>query len=643
MFYIILHVGHAIEVSETIFETTDIFQYNVLGSPFIFITTLYEGSYTVKTFILSVVAIFFIFVLSNKGKKKYMKGIEHGSARFATLKEMKVVKDKDSKNNIILTDNIFLSLNGDVTKRNKNVVLFGGAGTGKTRGFVKPNLMQMNSSYVITDPKGEILFSTGKVLEGNGYKIKLLNLTEMDKSDFYNPFQYIRNGKDEDVMTLIKTIMINTNGDKKGGGDPFWEKAEELFLQALFFYIIKEGSPHEKNMSTVMKLMRLIDIKEGDEDTKSPLDFIFDELAEKDSNHIAIKQYELFKLSAGKTAKSIVISAGARLSPYNINTLENISQLDNLELEKIGEEKTAFFVITDPTDPTFNFIASMMYTQLFGVLNYRATKIHGGRLPIPVSFILDEFANIGRIPNFEKILAYARGLNIGIVPIFQSLGQLKEMYKDSWEGILDNCDSFLFLGGQGLGTVEYVSKLLGKTTIDTLNKSTSRSKTSSRSFNEGIMARDLMTPTEIKEMNVKDCIVFIKGLPPYFGEKYNIEKHKNYKQLSDYNKDNTYKLELSKNKLENIKYIQKADSIIGKDDKESSVQKSNETNYEFKSRPIQEVTENSEYLAIYEEDEDSNTNNDAISSEELDEILLSEEDNLEGGISSDELEDIIGA
>lgn len=473
-------------------------------------------------------------------RKNLMSGKEHGSAHWSSPRVIKKLMDKDFSKNVILTATEFMSLNMRKIRKNLNTLVVGGSGAGKTRFFLKPNVMQMNSSYVISDPKGEILRSTGKMLKDNGYRISVLNLVEMNNSDGYNPFNYLRENHDEDVMTLINTIITNTNPEpKNSAGDPFWEKSEMLLLQALFYYLIYEAPAYEQNIPMVMELVRAAEVKEDDPDYESDLDILFKELKAKDPNHIAVLQYEHFKIAAGKTAKSIIISVAARLGPYNIKAVANMSKSDALNLSTIGEEKTALFIIISPTNTTFNFIAAMMYTQLFAELDYIANWKHGGSLPIVVRFLLDEFANIGKIPNFEKILAYARSLGLGIVPIFQSISQLKEMYKDSWETIMDCCDSFLFLGGQGSGTLEYISKKLGFTTIDKRSTSRNRGKNSSSGENFDTLKRELKTHDEIGDMDDDECILFIKG-KKFFSKKFDITKHKNYSLLEDYDEKNTY-------------------------------------------------------------------------------------------------------
>ncbi len=534
-------VHHSVNSSVDLY---DFFMKTLIGNPIIVLSEIANKDTKACEFALwglFISAITILLVYSSKSKKNFRLGEEHGSERFATIKEMKKVIDKKQKNNTIFSQNSALSLNGKKYRRNMNALVIGGSGAGKTRFFLKPNLLQENSSFVVTDPKGEILQSTGDFLKEVGYKIKVFNLAEMNKSDFYNPFHYIRDGFDEDVMTVINTIIVNTSDGKKGN-DPFWDNAEKLLLQALFFYILEVGDESEKNMTTVLKLLALIEVRDDDPSFKSPLDYMFDDFEDEYGEHIAIRQYKAFKTAPAKTALSIAITASARLAPFNISTLADITSMDNLELDKIGEEKTAFFIILSATDPTFNFIACMMYTQLFAVLDFRANRVHGGSLPIPVRFFLDEFANIGKIPNFEKILAYARSLNVGIVPIIQSISQLKEMYKDSYETIIDNCDTLLFLGGKGTGTTKNISEMLGNATINhtSVNKSYQRGK--SYSFNDNILTRELLKSTEIARLPVDECLVFIKSLYPFKDKKYNYLKHKNYKYTGDFNSEFNYVL-----------------------------------------------------------------------------------------------------
>lgn len=480
--------------------------------------------------IYSCFSIFIILYLKST-RHNLLSGKEHGSAGWSSHKKIKKLKDKLFSENMIFTQTEYMSMDGWKTKKNNNTIVIGGSGSGKSQYFVIPNILQMHSSFVVTDPKGELLRNCGKALEENGYKIVVLNLWELDKSSYYNPFVYLRPGRDEDIMTLINTLMTNTDGDKRGNAsDPFWEKAEQLFLQAIFYYIIYELPYDERHIPMALELIRCAEIREDEAEFESDLDIMFKLLEEeKGSDHIAVVQYKHFKVAAGKTAKSIIISASARLSPYNIPALAEISKKDELALSKIGEEKTALFVIIPSTNPTYNFVASIMYTQLLAELDYIANFKYKGRLPIKVRFLLDEFANVGKIPRFEIILAYARSLGVGIAPIFQSLSQLKEMYKDSWETIIDCCDSFLFLGSQGSGTAEYVSKKLGKATIETKTTSRTFSKQGSSSENYNLAGRELMTMDElISDLDDEHCILFIKGMRPFFSKKYNPLKHPNF-------------------------------------------------------------------------------------------------------------------
>lgn len=492
-------------------------------------------------YVIFILFFYSICYWSTIDNKKYMQGKEHGSAEWAKYKDAAQYTDKKSySNNIILTKTEKISQDIRVPGMNLNVLVIGGSGTGKTRFFLKPNILQMNSSFVVTDPKGEVLRSVGNVLIKNGYKVRCLNLMDMEKSNNYNPFHYLRENRDEDVFTLIDVIIKNTTGESRGG-DKFWEDAEKLFLQSIFFYLIYEAPKHQQNLSMVMELIRAAEVKEEMEDYKSPLDYLFEELEkEGKSTHIALIQYKHFKVAAGKTAKSIIISAAARLSVYNINRVAKFSSSDEMQLSTVGEEKTALFIVTPPTSTTYNFIAAMMYTQLFSELDYIANWKYDGVLPVKVKFLLDEFANIGKIPNFEKILAYARSLGLSICPIFQSVGQLKEMYKDSFEGIIDNCSSILFLGGQGQSTTDMISKMLGKSTIYTKNTGRTRSRQASTSINTNSMGRDLLTPDEIRILDSKKCILFVKGLKPFLSEKYDLTKHPNYKNTYDYNKKNSF-------------------------------------------------------------------------------------------------------
>lgn len=472
-------------------------------------------------------------------QKKYMFGKEHGTAKWGDKKDIEKLEDKDENKNIILTKTEMLSIDTRKTRKNLNVLVVGGAGTGKSRFLVKPNLLQANTSYVITDSKGELLRDTGQSYIQAGFKLKVFNLIEMGYSLCYNPFSYIRS--DTDVLKAINTLIKNTNPKGfTGGNDPFWEKSEIALLQAIFSYIWYEIVPEEQNMKTVMQLLRYADVKEEDESYVSDLDIIFNELMKEKPNHIANRQYAIFKQGAGKTAKSILISVGVRLAAFNIDAVANLTLKDELELDKIGDEKTALFVVIPDSDTTFNFLAAMMYSQLFDSLYYTADFKNKGRLKLHVRCMLDEFANIGFIPDFDKRIATMRSREISCTIILQNLAQLETMYKDSWKTIVGNCDSFLFLGSKEQSTLEYVSKQLGKETIDTRNINYGKGKQGSTSYNYGIQGRELMTPDEIGRMPDNDCILMIRGLYPFYSKKYVLENHSRYKYLYDYSDENHF-------------------------------------------------------------------------------------------------------
>lgn len=480
-------------------------------------------------------------------RRKLLPSKEHGSARWSSKEEIKRLKDRNRYKNVILTQTESLSLKTRKTRKNLNVLVVGGSGSGKTRFYVKPNLMQHNTSYVITDPKGELFLSSAKMLENKGYKIKVLNLVEMENSFNYNPFAYIRCEKD--IIVLINQLIKNTTPKNSTSNDPFWEKAETALLQAIFLYLWYLAPEEEQNFSMVMTLLRHAEVKEEDEDFLSVLDYMFQELEEKEKDHIAVKQYKIFKQAAGKTAKSILVSVGVRLAIFNIKALEDLTYTDTLELHKLGEEKTALFIIIPDADSTFNFLAAMMYSQIFSTLYYRADFVHKGRLPIHVRFMLDEFPNIGQIPDFEKMVATMRSREISVSIIIQNLAQLKTLYKDSWESITGNCDSLLFLGGQEQSTLEYISKRLGKMTIETKTWNRTRGSRGSFTTNFGIHGRELMTADEISSMPDSDCILFIRGLNPFYSKKYVIEQHPEYKNLSDANPMHEYDY---KNKIKTL-------------------------------------------------------------------------------------------
>lgn len=489
---------------------------------------------------------FLLFTLNQSmNRKHFRKGEEYGSARWGTPRDIKPFIDPEPSRNMILTETESITLNGRMKNpehnRNKNVLVVGGAGSGKTRFYVKPNLMQMHSSYVVTDPKGTILDEVGQLLAENGYKIKVFNLYEMSKSNHYNPFVYIR--KEEDVLTLIENLVVNTTPPEQKGGDPFFSQAEKALLQALMFYIFYEAPAHEQNFETLLQLLLAAEVREDDEAFQSPLDILFAELAEKDSSHIAVQQYRIFKMAAGKTAKSILISAGVRLAPFTIKAVRELLSEDDIALDTLGEEKAVLFIIIPDSNKTFNFLAAMMYTQLFQTLMYKADMVYGGRLPIHVRLLIDEFANIGKIPNFEEIISTIRSREISATVVLQNLAQLKAKYDKSWETITGNCDTMLFLGGKEQSTLEYMSKELGKATIDNqhFNKTVGREK--SRSEQNQNLGRELLTPDEIGVMSGSKCILTIRGVRPFFSKKFDITKHRHYKRLADYDKTNLFNIE----------------------------------------------------------------------------------------------------
>ena len=445
----------------------------------------------------------------------------------------------DGEKNMILTQDIFLNMDSRQTRRNNNILVVGGSGAGKSRFMVKPNILQANCNFVITDPAGELLETTGKFLEGEGYEVKVFNLVEMNKSDRYNPFAYIRD--DVGVLMMINCLIKNTTPVGQSGGDPFWEKSETALLQALVFYLIKYRPKHQQNFTSVMKLLRAAEIDENNPNAKSKLDKIFDEVAVKDPNSIALKQYLTFKMGAGKTLKSILISTSVRLTVFNMKQIENLTKEDTIDLGAMGEGKKALFVIIPAADSTYNFLVSMMYSQLFETLYFVAeTKYTGKRLKRPVRFLLDEFANIGQIPEFTKKLATMRKYEISCTIILQNLAQIKTQYKDDWESIVGNCDSFLFLGGQEYSTLEYISKELGKKTINVRSTGTSYGRQKSSSKNRQKQGRELMTPDEIARMPEDECILIIRGLYPFYGKKFDYPKHKNYPKTGDADKNLLY-------------------------------------------------------------------------------------------------------
>ena len=478
--------------------------------------------------------------------KKFRHGVEYGSARWGTPKDIEPYMDKENfENNILLTQTERLQMNGRPSSpkyaRNKNVLIIGGSGPGKTRFFVKPNLMQMHSSYVVTDPKGTVLLEVGKMLQSNGYRIKVLNTINFTKSCHYNPFSYIRSEKD--ILKLVNTIIVNTKGEGAQATEDFWVKAEKLYYQALIAYIWYEAPEEEQNFSMLIDLIDASEAREDDEEFKNAVDLLFEELEKEDPTHFAVRQYKKYKLAAGKTAKSILISCGARLAPFDIRELRELTSYDELELDTLGEIKTAMFVIISDTDATFNFLVSIMYSQLFNLLCDKADDVYGGRLPIHVRCLLDEFANIGQIPSFEKLIATIRSREISASIILQSKSQLKAIYKDNADTIEGNCDTTLFLGGKEKTTLKEMAEILGKETIDLYNTSDTRGTSQSYGLNYQKTGKELMSQDEIAVMDGGKCIMQVRGVRPFFSDKYDITKHKQYKNLSDYDSKNTFDIE----------------------------------------------------------------------------------------------------
>ena len=577
-----------------------------------------QGGYAAKLPLFTIFGIGLYALNKYTSKKKFhRKGEEHGSARWANAKERKSLADKPNKikisfkvkarnffeglklwkrrdkifvkdNNIVLTDEVKMSLNTRQTRKNLNVMVIGGSGSGKSRFYVKPNLMQANTSYVCTDPKGELLRSTGKMLEHHGYDIRVFNLIDMAHSNNYNPFEYIY---DVDghysataVIKMVNVLMKNTSKENSSG-DQFWDDSTKALLAALCFYLVECEDKSRQNFSEVMKLLKKAEVKEGDEAYMSDLDLIFDALEnpgkytkeaekldervkklnlidlakhdKKSQEYMCLKYYKDFKKAAGDTAKSILISTAVRLQAFNIPEVMNLTCCDNIHLETIADKPTAMYIIIPSSDDTFNFLAAMMYTQLFDVLYDRANFKYDGRLPVHVRCLLDEFANIGNIPRFEELLATMRSMEISANVIIQNLSQLKKMYKDSWENVIGNCDSLLFLGGQEPTTLEHISKTLGKETIDTRSHNRTRGRQGSTSENDGILGRELMTIDELKTMKDNECILFVRGIFPFFCNKFRIERHPNYKLLEDSNKENAYLI----GEIEAVKFGQEAELI----------------------------------------------------------------------------------
>ena len=475
-------------------------------------------------------------------KRNYRRGVEHGSAKWGDAASIcKRYRDKRYTQNLILTQNFRMGLDCYKHKRNLNVLVVGGSGAGKSRAYAVVNIMQCNCSMVVTDPKGELLRKTGGLLEREGYEVRVFDLINPETSFCYNPFAYVRD--DKDVLKLINNLIRNTTPKGAQSSDPFWEKSETALLQALMLYLLHEAPPEEQNFSMIMEMLGSAQVKEDDEEYQSPLDILFERLEMRNPESIAVKQYAIYKQATGKTAKSILISCGARLAPFDIAELREIMSYDEMELDQIGDRKTALFLIMSDTDTTFNFVIAMLQSQLFNLLCDKADDVYGGRLPVHVRVIADEFANIGQIPQFDKLIATIRSREISASIILQSQSQLKAMYKDSADTILGNCDTTLFLGGKEKTTLKEMSELLGKETIDLYNTSETRSNQKSFGLNYQKTGKQLMTEDEIAVMDGGKCILQIRGARPFFSDKYDITKHKNYRLLADENEKNRYKVE----------------------------------------------------------------------------------------------------
>ena len=499
-----------------------------------------------------------IVYVKGKNAKKFRKNLEYGSARWGKPEDIAPYVDPKFENNVILTQTERLMMSNrpkdPKTARNKNVLVVGGSGSGKTRFFIKPNLMQLHSSYVVTDPKGSIAVECGKLMLRNGYKVKIFNSINFKKSHHYNPFAYIHSEKD--ILKLVTTLIANTKGDGKSGDD-FWQKAETLLYTALIGYIHYEAPEEEQNFATLIEFINAMEVREDDETFENNVDLAFKELAHREPNHFAVRQYKKYKLAAGKTAKSINISCGARLAPFDIQELREITMYDELELDTLGDRKTALFLIMSDTDSTFNFLISMIYSQLFNLLCEKADDVYGGRLPVHVRCLIDECANIGQIPNLEKLMATIRSREISACLVLQAQSQLKALYKDNADTIIGNCDSSIFLGGKEPGTLKELNQALGKETIDTFNTGESRGREVSHSLNYQKLGKDLATIDELAVLDGGKCILQLRGVRPFLSDKYDITRHPNYKYLSDANPRNAFDIE----KYLSTRLVLKADEV----------------------------------------------------------------------------------
>ena len=491
--------------------------------------------------------------LRGKNAKKYRHGMEYGSARWGTPKDIEPFMAPKFADNIILTKTERLMMSNrppdPKNARNKNVLVVGGSGSGKTRFWLKPNLLQCHSSYVITDPKGSIVVECGNALLKNGYKLKILNTINFSKSMHYNPFAYVHSEKD--ILKLVTTLMTNTKGEGSGG-DPFWEKSERLLLTALIAYLHYEAPVEEQNFATLLEMLNTMQVLEDDEEYQNPVDLLFEELAKKKPNSFAGRQYKLYKLAAGKTAKSILISCGARLAPFDIQELRDLTMYDELQLDTLGDKKTALFLIMSDTDSTFNFLISMVYTQLFNLLCDKADDVYGGKLPVHVRCLIDECANIGQIPNLEKLVATIRSREISACLVLQARSQLKAIYKDNADTIVGNMDSQIFLGGSEPTTLKDLSEMLGKETIDAFNTSDTRGNSPSYGTTFQKMGHELLSRDELAVLDGGKCILQLRGVRPFLSDKYDLTQHPNYKLTSDYDPKNTFDIEKYLNRKEKI-------------------------------------------------------------------------------------------
>ena len=491
--------------------------------------------------------------LKGKNAKKYRHGMEYGSARWGTPKDIEPFMAPKFADNIILTKTERLMMSNrppdPKNARNKNMLVVGGSGSGKTRFWLKPNLLQCHSSYVVTDPKGSIVVECGNALLKNGYKLKILNTINFKKSMHYNPFAYVHSEKD--ILKLVTTLMTNTKGEGSGG-DPFWEKSERLLLTALIAYLHYEAPVEEQNFATLLEMLNTMQVLEDDEEYQNPVDLLFEELAKKKPNSFAGRQYKLYKLAAGKTAKSILISCGARLAPFDIQELRDLTMYDELQLDTLGDKKTALFLIMSDTDSTFNFLISMVYTQLFNLLCDKADDVYGGKLPIHVRCLIDECANIGQIPNLEKLVATIRSREISACLVLQARSQLKAIYKDNADTIVGNMDSQIFLGGSEPTTLKDLSEMLGKETIDAFNTSDTRGNSPSYGTTFQKMGHELLSRDELAVLDGGKCILQLRGVRPFLSDKYDLTQHPNYKLTSDYDPKNTFDIEKYLNRKEKI-------------------------------------------------------------------------------------------